>query len=249
MDKKSLLFTLIFMFICTGASVSLIPSTVQAAITDHVFDVEIDRGYAYQYPGTSDDEYAFDLCLWTDDTVNKVAFLTPQDEDWAFEAELDSGSDDAYEWYSGREYDTEEAAYEWCFEVNADSLDGLDNFGDGNYTITVYYENGTENQTTVVFENPNTNGPIVQPTEKPVINTPQHNSTIAFPFTFEWNACSEEFMSTHLYVEEYDSEDEMIDVSFSGCTTDSYSPSLPEENLPLGEYIAGNLNISGGGKS
>ena len=66
MKEKSLLFTLILMFICTGASVSLTPDTVQATISDHVSFIEIFTVYDYNEPNqTNDDEYEFEFCFFT----------------------------------------------------------------------------------------------------------------------------------------------------------------------------------------
>jgi hypothetical protein len=195
-------------------------------ISNHISRIEIDKGYTYQYPGASDDEYAFDLCLWTDDTVNRVSFIPPQSEGWIFGAEGESGREDDYWYWAGMEYDTEKGANEWCFEANADSLEALEGFGDGNYSIAVYYNNNFSDHTTVWFGIPDTTDPIVPVTQKPVFTNLIHESTITSPFTFEWNACTgSDVKYTYLGVEAgADEGEDIIEGSFPGCATDSYGP-------------------------
>ena len=89
MKTKSLLFTLILMFICTGASVSLIPDRVQAAVSDHLAFIEVFTYYDYNKPNqTNDDDYGILLCFRTDDIVDKISFLTPAGNSYEFEAEI-----------------------------------------------------------------------------------------------------------------------------------------------------------------
>jgi hypothetical protein len=180
-------------------------------------------GHDYEDPTDPyDTTYDFELDLYTDDTVVKVKFVSP--------------AGNTFEWVDG-EPDRQTPGgtivlgrgdyngIEWYCELEAEYASARDIFGDGTYDITVYYENGSSDQTTVAFENPNTNEPIVEPTQVPTFTNFSHGDVLTSPANFEWNACSlPAITSTCIEISNRDIEEDIVDECFSGCSTDSYGP-------------------------
>jgi hypothetical protein len=226
MKKKSLLLTLMLMFICTGASISLIPDTVQAAITDHLAAIEIWVEYDNGKPNlTGDEDYNIGLCFDADATMVKISFLTPAGNSYEFEAGIvEEGRGDGW-FYSGREPDSENTmGYEWCYEREFNDSASLDDFGDGTYTVTMHYGDGSTEQTTACFGVPGTCNPIVQPTEVPVITSIPSDGEVSSPVTFKWHPCSgPPLTDTWFEISDMD-YNELVEEGYDGCTVDSYGP-------------------------
>jgi hypothetical protein len=238
MKKKTLLLILVLMFICTGASVSLIPDTVQAAITDHLAAIEIWIEHDLDNPElTDDDEYTVGLCFDADNTIEKISFLTPAGNSYEFDGEY---VDDDVEqapgvWLeSGMWPDPENTmGYEWCYEKTFVNSDLLDDFGDGTYTITLHYADTSTEQTTACFGVPGTCDPIVQPTEVPAFTSFSDGATLTSPVTFEWDACSgDPLTATWFEIFEEITDDDIVEEYFPGCTVNSYGP----VTLDIGDY-------------
>ncbi len=79
----------------------------------------------------------------------------------------------------------------WDYRGRFTNLDELDKYGDGTYTIKVSYKGGTQDQTTVQFRIPGTTNSIPQPTKKPVLTSPKHNSITTSPVVFRWEPCND----------------------------------------------------------
>jgi len=105
----------------------------------------------------------------------------------------------------GREY--------WRYEGKFTRSDALKNYGEGTYTITVHYKDGSQGQTTAWFGIPNTSNTIMQPTQKPVLIFPKHNSRTTSPVAFTWEPCKDaNATSIALRLEKQDSTGERIDI-------------------------------------
>jgi len=114
----------------------------------------------------------------------------------------------------GREY--------WRYEGKFTSSDALKNYGDGTYTITVHYKDGSQSRTTAWFGIPSTSDAIPQPTQKPVLTFPKHNSRTTSPVTFAWEPCKEaNATSIALRLEKQDSTGECIDIEAPRDSTGS----------------------------
>jgi len=78
----------------------------------------------------------------------------------------------------------------------------------------VYYEGGGQNQTTILFGDPNTGDPITQPIQEPNLTFPEHNGTAPSPVTFTWEDCDDSnATSIWLGLEKQDAN-EVIDINF-----------------------------------
>jgi hypothetical protein len=205
--------------------------SVRSDIREHLAAIEIWMEYDYASPNQpEDDDYHFGICFDADATVEKISFLTPAGNSYEFGAEIvDTSTGDGW-LYSGREYDPENTFnYEWCYEREFNTTpSALDAFGDGTYTVTMYYENGSTDQTTAWFGIPGTNNPIVQPTEPPEFTNFEHGDTLVSPVTFEWDACSSPLNGTYFELED------IVEEEYPGCTVDSYGPL----SLGVGSYNA-----------
>jgi len=129
----------------------------------------------YDVSEISDLRYKFRLHAETDDTVERIEFLTPAGQ--TFEMT--------------RYDDPESTNICWEYEVEFDNPAGLLDYGDGIYTFTVYYVGGGQAQTDVWFGIPDTADPIPQPTQEPVLTFPLHLATVTSPVTLTWEACTD----------------------------------------------------------
>ncbi|MBN2316231.1 MAG: hypothetical protein JXM79_20050 [Sedimentisphaerales bacterium] len=154
----------------------------------HVFRIEIASGYDYEDPEDPDDtEYEFWLNVLTDETVEKIEFVTPARE--LFEiSEIPEEQEIIEEGWieKGREYGVERCAYEWYYGTEFDDPGSLHPYGDGDYTIIVYYGDGRQEQTTARFGIPGTGDAITQVVQKPTFTSFAHQNRLASPVTITW---------------------------------------------------------------
>jgi hypothetical protein len=164
--------------------ISFLALPVQAAKTEiarHVSSIEIGYGLDYGYPQDSL-IYEFTSRIWTDSSVIDVEFSTPGGN--TFSPEIIST-------------DTDGTVY-WEYYNYAGNTSFFDYFGDGAYTITVYYEGGEQDSTTAWFGIPRTNEYMPQPTQLPVLLSPENESIITSPLKFKWEPCED--LSANLIV-------------------------------------------------
>ncbi len=154
-------------------------------IAEHVYGIEIGQGWDYQYP---DKDLIYDCTfrVQSDASVDHVVFLTPAG--YTFEiTKVDVQRPNGYTSYY---YDGGGIAY-WEYYVESEVESGLKDYGDGTYTITVFYEGGGQDQTTAWFGIPRTDNYIPQPTQKPISIFPLHDDTTTSRVTFEWEPCED----------------------------------------------------------
>jgi len=108
----------------------------------------------------------------------------------------------------------------WDYKGKFSTLEELDKYSDGTYTIKVYYKDGTQDQTTARFGIPGTTNSIPQPTNKPVLTSPKHNSMETSPVTFRWESCDVNATSVSLYLGNQDTGD-YVDIKPSVGATSS----------------------------
>lgn len=165
-----------------------------ASISSHVFEIEIDRCRDYESPGqTSDDTFDFECEIETDDTVSKIIVM-PLGEWFSFE--IPSGYNeyvDEFGYYHemGREFNSETGHWEWWYVVECASSDSMTMYGDGEYVVKIYYTDGRVEQTKAWFGVPDTEDPIPQPTQMPVVTSFSDGSVVTSPVTFAWQACAD----------------------------------------------------------
>jgi hypothetical protein len=118
--------------------------------------------------------YGFRLSVETDETVEDVEFITPEGEE-----------------YSISDVESTEAGLVWTYREWFSEADGLNDYGDGKYTIIVYYADGDEGSTVVNLGIPNKPGAIGQPTQKPILTSPLPFGQTVNPVQFGWEQCSD----------------------------------------------------------
>lgn len=154
-------------------------------IAKHVYVIGMSLGLDYQFPD-EDLIYECTFRVQSDASVARVEFLTPAG--YTFEIQklpkklLPNG-------HTTYEYDGETA--HWMYWAHYSDEGGLEDYGDGTYTITVFYEGGGQDQTTAWFGIPRTDNYMPQPTQKPISIFPLHEYTTTSRVTFEWEPCED----------------------------------------------------------
>lgn len=160
-----------------------------AAISNHVFYIEIEQEWDYDEPSDDNDlAYKFEIIIATDNTVNLVEFLTPAGNTFEI-PNLPGQWDDVNQIWTTHEYDPCEDIYYWEYSKHAAAPSELDSYGDGWYTITVFYQGGGQNQTEIWFGIPYTSESVPQPTQEPNITNLTNRQRLQSPVTFEWQPC------------------------------------------------------------
>ena len=153
----------------------LMASPAEAAkkseIAEHVYSIEISQGQDYGYPEDTL-VYEFTFRVHTDTSVDSVEFLTPAGYTFPISSSTESGGTLYWEYYVGYQ-----------------DVGSLADYGDGTYTITVFYEGDGQDQTTAWFGIPRSNDYMPQPTQEPVLVFPVNGYTTTSPVTFEWEPC------------------------------------------------------------
>ena len=167
-------------------------------IAKHIYGIEISQGWDYRYP-SEDLIYECTFRVQSDASVVLVEFLTPAGNTFQIPKlpkQLFSNG------YTSYEYDGSTAHWEYYVYFSDES--GLGDYGDGTYTITVFYEGGGQDQTTAWFGIPRTDNHIPQTTQEPILIFPTHNGTATSPVTFEWESCEDSNANLIvLYLENY----------------------------------------------
>jgi len=154
---------------------------------DNVFSIGISEIWDYNNPTNPNDlTYVFRCLIETYGKVNLIKMLTPAGNTFTIPNDPYTKSGNVETWHF-----VEEGKHYWEYEASFDDLNGLLDYGDGTYTINVHYTDGSQAETTVLFANPNTGKPILQPTQEPILTSPAHNETTSSPVTFAWQDCSD----------------------------------------------------------
>jgi len=173
-------------------------------ITKHVYGIEIAQGLDYQFPG-EDLIYECTFRVQSDASVALVEFLTPAGNTFQIPKLPKQSFSNGYTSY---EYDGSTAHWEYWVYFSDES--GLGDYGDGTYTITVFYEGGGQDQTAAWFGIPRTDNYMPQPTQKPISIFPLHNDTTTSRVTFEWEPCEDPSANLIvLHLENFDTGEEI----------------------------------------
>jgi len=169
------------------AQMSFNPFVIETDVSDHVFGIETYTGWDYGEANVADDlRYEFYFGIETDATVNLVEVNRPGDYNFVIPNDVNTQSGNVETWHY-----VEEGIHCWEYEAGFSDVSELDDYGDGNYVITVRYVGGGQGETTVLFGDPCTGDPIGQPTEEPVMTLPAHNGSASSPVTFMWEDCND----------------------------------------------------------
>ena len=159
--------------------------TTQSPISNHLYSIEIAQGWDYNYPDTPL-VYEITLRAQTDPNVELVEFNSPAGNTFGIPNEPESCSGGIC-----TRYGCDDGTCYWEYHAEFPSEANLAEYGDGNYIVTVHYEDDSNDQTTAWFGIPATSDPIHQITQEPILTFPDHNGTTICPVTFEWQACAD----------------------------------------------------------
>lgn len=149
----------------------------ERSINEHVFEIWIETVWDYDEPGqTTDNGYDFEIGTVTDSTVSKVEFVTPAGNTFVM---------------NDVDFDMQTGRYEWSYKLETSNLHNLDAFGDGLYTLKIYFPIGQFSETSVLLGIPNSGEPIPQPVQEPVISSFAHNTVLSSPVSFAWQPCTD----------------------------------------------------------
>ncbi len=162
-------------------------------ITDHVFKIEITNEWDYGSPdGSEDDRHVLDIEVYTDDSVERIEFTTPDGNTFEISNQpISRYSIPGGDMEIGREYDEQTGQYLWLYGPEFYESESLLAYGDGLYTFTIYFTNGYSRQTTAWYGIPGTTNPIPQPIQMPVFTSFDDGDIVTSPVTFTWQACTD----------------------------------------------------------
>ncbi|AQQ71097.1 Immunoglobulin A1 protease precursor [Limihaloglobus sulfuriphilus] len=132
----------------------------QEPISNHIFAIEMSMTYDFGrgYGNAEPIEYEFDAWMHVSDTVSRGTIETPTGAVYQAEMEVD----DDENWLG--------------IGVGSNSLEGLEDFTDGEYVFTVTYTNGKSQSTSVPYAKED--GSPIPPVDQPLVaEYPQHYST------------------------------------------------------------------------
>ncbi|MHC4364009.1 MAG: hypothetical protein ACYSTJ_00910, partial [Planctomycetota bacterium] len=172
----------------------------------HLYALGISRGLDYPVTEEGNFNHQFLLEAETDATVQLIDVTTPAGANFTITDEANTQSGPVQTWH----YQDQNNHY-WQYEVRADEANALADYTDGLYTITVTYQTGDQDTTTLAFADPNTGAPIPQSAQQPALTAPEHNATVASPVTFTWQPCSDgNVTSIGLDLENQDTDDDLF---------------------------------------
>lgn len=180
------------------------PTIPSKNASDYISDINIGQIWDYGDPTDSTDlTYEFNLAISSfNDTaknintsVNSIEFITPAGYTFQIPKLPGQWSDGIWTLYQYEyfEYDpnTRFENAVWEYRARLTNLADLQAYGDGEYTIILHHADGSKSQTAVWFGIPDTNYPVPQPTQEPILNFPLHNQTAKSPVTFTWELSSD----------------------------------------------------------
>jgi len=239
----------------------LCPLAKAEDVSDYISD-----GYIYQildYGDPTDSEdlmYEFnlevnaylDMAGNMDADVASVEFVSPAGYTFQIPKQPGQWLDDIWTSY---EYMEEEVLpgfwlrdASWKYRARFSNIADLQAYGDGEYTIIVNLEGGGQYQTKALFGNPDTDEPVPQPTQEPVLTFPLHGQEIEPPFTFTGEPCTDTEVED-IFIEIIDPEKNIFHEQYIGIDATSWGPiSLTEGLWEVGiyfEHFVGSNNLDG----
>jgi hypothetical protein len=186
-------------------------------VGSHVFRTEISQARIYDGPAHSPDlAHIFYLGVETDGIVRLVEFLTSVGNNFRIPKDKYTDANDIETWHYANG-----STHYWEYRAQSADANGLLDYGDGNYILTVTYEGGGQAQTAMYFGVPGETDPIRQPTQRPNLTFPAHNAATSSPVTFAWEPCTDA-NATWLWLSlRKDATGEQIDVNLPVDDTNS----------------------------
>ncbi len=190
-------------------------------ITNHLHEINIDTARRYTDTGGQDNpKHEFEFAVGTDETVSCVGVRTPAGKDFMISREdLKKGN-------ISTSHSSEDGSCWWEYNGVFDDESELNRYGDGTYTITVYYNDGSRERTTAIFGVPESGDSIEQPSQRPVVELSSLAQSGDLPVVFAWEQNhNPNTTSVNVYVEKEDDSMEPINIE------------LPVESYESGPHI------------
>ena len=160
--------------------------------TGRIYAGKIMHTVAYDGPDDTSATYVFAMLLETDDTVSRVEFRTPSGSTAHLipnDAQTSSGK-------VSTSHSVRNGRHEWLYKAEFDTLAALAGYGNGVYRIIFHYKGASQHEIQTSFLLPGSSNPIPQPTQRPVVTSPQAGGAVGSPVTVAWNACTDPFVNT-----------------------------------------------------
>lgn len=161
-----------------------VSSVGRGAVIDHLYWGEIAQNRVYTEPADINPVYIFLIELETDEYVDHVEFLTPGGRAYIIpgDSSVVNGNIETY-------HELWEGFDVWGYWAYLTDRRDLYAYGDGWYTITLHYANGSVVQTDVWYGEPDTAYAMVEPVQKPHMISPAFNDAVPSPVAFTWEEC------------------------------------------------------------
>ena len=175
----------VFVFICF----LFFGANIFAAVGGHTYCIEVWYGASHDNPlDINQVEYEFDIEVETDGNVARMEFITPAGKTFSIPSDLETW-DDANQIWTSRYFNEDGGVWEWEFEKSDSNINLFDDFGDGTYTLKVFYADNSHEQTQIIFADPCTGEPLPMATQIPRIIFPAYQATVESPVTVSWEQC------------------------------------------------------------
>jgi len=200
-------------------------------ISDHIFLIYFEQIWDYGNPTDNNDlMYEFFLEIGAggkqglnmDANVASIEFRTPAGNTFQIPKQPGQWSDDKWTSYEYTPYEWGGDAT-WEYRTRVADIADLQAYGDGEYIITVHYKSGNQSQTTAWLGISDTNKPIGQPTQEPVLTFPEHNQTVESPVTFTWQPCTNADVAD-IWIEIIDQENNIFHEQYFDVNETSWGP-------------------------
>lgn len=196
-------------------------------VSDYLHRAQMAQGIVYDSPDDPAADYTFLLELQTGANVSYINFSTPGGYTYTIPSSPHTSSAyvDTYHQVSG-------STHVWTYMAQFGSSAPLTNYGDGTYTVTLHYVDGTDYDSDLWYGIPGSSRTLPQPSGKPNITSPTYGGGAGSPVIFKWNRYSS-INSIYVAIIDPSNGQDLVTNSLNGNATES--DPLP---LAVGSYDA-----------
>ncbi|MEN6386501.1 MAG: dockerin type I domain-containing protein [Phycisphaerales bacterium] len=160
-------------------------------IESRIESIDICYGKSYDV-STSVNKHSFEFEITTNDSVEKVMFTTPAGNTFEITKEAYKVQQ-TYVYFDIGRKSLEGGKWKWWYKAEFPNVQGLGDYGDGEYKIKIYCNNNKKYYTKVWFGIPGTANPITMPLQVPVITSFINGTKIQSPVTISWEHCTDPY--------------------------------------------------------
>jgi predicted outer membrane repeat protein len=164
-------------------------------LDDYLLDVEISQSIVYHSPTDTNPDHVFLLTATTGDVVNQIQFSTPGGHSYTITNAAHATPASHVDTY----HTVKDGKHVWEYLGTFPSFPLLSDYGDGNYSLTLLYKDGTSHHTNLWYGIPGSSETLIRPTQAPHITSPSYGGPAVSPVVLTWDACTDEGVNT-IYV-------------------------------------------------